>query len=43
MEAGRFVRGVEPELQRWFDRRCPIQWRNHPVEDAYIHDREAIA
>ena len=38
-----YDRGVEPDIQKWFEESYSIQWRNYPVEDGYVHDREVIA
>ncbi len=41
--APEYDRGIEPDIQKWFEESYSIQWRNYPVEDAYVHDREVIA
>jgi formylmethanofuran dehydrogenase subunit A len=41
--APEFDRGVEPDIQKWFEESYSIQWRNYPVQDASAHDREVVA
>ena len=38
-----YDREVEPDIRRWFEDSYSIQWRNYPVADAAIPDREVIA
>jgi formylmethanofuran dehydrogenase subunit A len=38
-----YDREVEPDIRTWFEGAYSIQWRNYPVEDTAIPNREAIA
>jgi formylmethanofuran dehydrogenase subunit A len=38
-----YDRGVEPDIRRWFEESYSIRWRNYPVEDAEIPNREVVA
>lgn len=37
-----YDRGVEPDIQHWFEKYYSIQWRNYPVYAGYLHDAEAV-
>ncbi len=41
--APEYDRDMEPDIRTWFEGRYSIQWRNYPVEDAAIPDREIIS
>jgi formylmethanofuran dehydrogenase subunit A len=38
-----YDRDIEPDIQDWIEESYSIQWRNYPVDDAYIRDREVVA
>ncbi len=38
-----YDRGVEADVQKWFEASYSIQWRNYPVEDSVIPNREVVA
>ncbi|MGP0069331.1 MAG: formylmethanofuran dehydrogenase subunit A [Isosphaeraceae bacterium] len=38
-----YDREVEPDIRGWFEGSYSIQWRNYPVEEAAIPDREVIS
>jgi formylmethanofuran dehydrogenase subunit A len=41
--APEYDRDVEPDIKRWFEESYSIQWRNYPVDIAYLHDPEEVA
>jgi formylmethanofuran dehydrogenase subunit A len=32
-----YDRGVESDIQEWFEKYYSIRWRNYPVDDSYLH------
>jgi formylmethanofuran dehydrogenase subunit A len=38
-----YDRGVEGDIQRWFEESYSIRWRNYPVEETAIPNREVVA
>jgi formylmethanofuran dehydrogenase subunit A len=36
-----YDRGVEADIQEWFEKYYSIRWRNYPVDDSYLHEAEA--
>ncbi len=41
--APEYDRGVEPDIRNWFEESYSIRWRNYPIEDHAIPEREVIA
>jgi formylmethanofuran dehydrogenase subunit A len=41
--APEYDRDVEADISRWFEDSYSIRWRNYPVADEYLHDREVVA
>ena len=37
-----YDRDVESDIRHWFEQTYSIQWRNYPIEDSSIGDREVI-
>ncbi|MFO0900671.1 MAG: formylmethanofuran dehydrogenase subunit A [Pirellulales bacterium] len=35
--APEYDRGVESDIQAWFEKNYSIRWRNYPVDDSYLH------
>ncbi len=38
-----YDRGVEQDIRQWFEDSYSIRWRNYPVEDAALPNREVVA
>jgi formylmethanofuran dehydrogenase subunit A len=36
-----YDRDIEPDIKEWFERSYSIQWRNYPVSNDYVREREA--
>ncbi len=37
-----YDRGVEPDIQAWFEKYYSIRWRNYPVDASYMHEPESV-
>jgi formylmethanofuran dehydrogenase subunit A len=37
-----YDRDVEPHIQRWFEDRYSIPWRNYPVDESYLHESAPV-
>jgi formylmethanofuran dehydrogenase subunit A len=37
-----YDRGVEADIQQWFEKYYSIRWRNYPVDPGYLHEPETI-
>jgi formylmethanofuran dehydrogenase subunit A len=40
--APEYNRGVEPDIQKWFEDSYSIQWRNYPVDVHALHEHEVV-
>jgi formylmethanofuran dehydrogenase subunit A len=40
--APEYDRGVEPDIEEWFEDSYSIKWRNYPVDDSYLHHPEVV-
>jgi formylmethanofuran dehydrogenase subunit A len=40
--APEYDRGVEPDIEEWFEDSYSIKWRNYPVDDSYLHNPEVV-
>lgn len=37
-----YDRGVEPDIQEWFEKYYSIRWRNYPVDAGYLHESTVV-
>jgi len=37
-----YDRGVESNIQEWFEKYYSIRWRNYPVDASYLHDSHVV-